>query len=370
MSTENLAIRQRIAAALLNGALGDDGFTVCPGAHLHQGKSALRDFRVILTGAPTAFCFHSSCSTVVDEFNLELRRRIAAAERGDDLRPRTPSMMGDGVPPAPMPPRRLKRPPFEPLKLAQFAGQCRREITLDWLSARSPVPVPTAAAQGPETARLFLDALYDTDERVLVFTRFYSQGDFMVTAGGGGCVRLADKQGVESVTSPLPCGGPEGVWFLNQPITGDWKINNATTQGGDARWGRRHGDCVTAWRYLVLESDVADPDLWLRALVQLPLPIAAIYTSGGISIHALIRLDAEDKPTFDAIRDELVQVVCPLGADAAAMTAVRLTRLPGMLRHGKTNKEGTLQRYDRPRLQRLAWLNPEPELEALVEIAK
>lgn len=224
--------------------------------------------------------------------------------------------------------------------------------------------------QGPETARLFLDALYDADERVLVFTRFYSQGDFMVTAGGGGCVRLADKQGVEPVTSPLPHGGPEGVWFLNQPITGDWKINNAATQGGAARWGRRHGDCVTAWRYLVLESDVADPDLWLRALVLLPLPIAAIYTSGGQSIHALIRLEAEDKPTFDAIRDELVQVVCPLGADAAAMTAVRLTRLPGMLRHGKTNKEGTLQRYDRPRLQRLAWLNPEPAPEALVEIAK
>ena len=192
----------------------------------------------------------------------------------------------------------------------------------------------------------------------------------MWTAGGGGCVRLSDKQGVAPVKSPLPRGGPEGVWFLNQPITGDWKINHAATNHGAPRWGRRHGDCVTAWRYLVLESDVADPDLWLRALVLLPLPIAAIYTSGGQSIHALIRLDAEDKPTFDAIRDELVQVVCPLGADAAAMTAVRLTRLPGMLRHGKTNKEGILQRYDRPRLQRLAWLNPEPEPEALVEIAK
>lgn len=370
MSVENLTIRRRIVAALLNGALDADGFAACPGAHLHHGKSGPRDFRVILTGAPTAFCFHSSCAAVVDEFNLELRRRIAAAERGDDLRPRAPSMMGEGVPPAPMRPRRLKRPPFEPFKLAQFAGQCRREITLDWLSARSPVAISPAMEQGPETARLFLDALYDADERVLVFTRYFSQGDFMVTAGGGGCVRLADKQGVEPVDSPLPHGGPEGVWFLNQPITGDWKLNHAATNQGAPRWGRRHGDCVTAWRYLVLESDVAAPDLWLRALVLLPLPIAAIYTSGGQSIHALIRLDAEDKPTFDAIRDELVQVVCPLGADAAAMTAVRLTRLPGMLRHGKTNKEGTLQRYDRPRLQRLAWLNPEPAPEALVEIAK
>jgi hypothetical protein len=370
MSAENLIIRRRIALVLLNGALDADGFAACPGAHLHHGKSGPRDFRVILTGAPTAFCFHSSCVAVVDEFNLELRRRIAAAERGDDLRPRAPSMMGDGVPPAPMPPRRLKRPPFDAAKLAQFAGQCRREITLDWLSARSPMPLPTVATQGPETARQFLDALYDADERVLVFTRFYSQGDFQVTAGGGGCVRLADKQGVEPVTSALPHGGPEGVWFLNQPITGEWKINHAATNHGAPRWGRRHRDCVRAWRYLVLESDVADPDLWLRALVLLPLPIAAIYTSGGQSIHALIRMDAEDKSTFDAIRDELVQVVCPLGADAAAMTAVRLTRLPGMLRHGKTNKEGTLQRYDRPRLQRLAWLNPEPENESILNLAK
>jgi hypothetical protein len=370
MSAENLIIRRRIASVLLNGALDADGFAACPGAHLHHGKSGPRDFRVILTGAPTAFCFHNSCIAIVDEFNLELRRRIAAAERGDEPRPRAPSMMGEGVPPAPLPPRRLKRPPFDPLKLAQFAGQCRREITLDWLSAHSPMPLPTVATQGPETARLFLDALYDADERVLVFTRFYSQGDFMVTAGCGGCVRLADKQGVASVTSPLPSGGPEGVWFLNQPITGEWRINRANTKDGDARWGRRHGDCVTAWRYLVLESDVADPDLWLRALVLLPLPIAAIYTSGGQSIHALIRMDTDDKPTFDAIRDELVQVVCPLGADAAAMTAVRLTRLPGMLRHGKTNKEGTLQRYDRPRLQRLAWLNPEPENESILNLAK
>jgi hypothetical protein len=160
------------------------------------------------------------------------------------------------------------------------------------------------------------------------------------------------------------------VWFLNQPITGGWQINHAATNEGAARWGRRHKDCVTAWRYLVLESDVAAPDLWLRALVLLPLPIAAIYTSGGISIHALIRLDAEDKPTFDAIRDELLQVVCPLGADAAAMTGVRLTRLPGMLRHGKQDREGRLQRYAKPRLQRLVWLHPETENQSILDLAK
>jgi hypothetical protein len=370
MSAENLTIRRRIASDLLNGALDADGFAPCPGAHLHHGKAGARDFVVRLDHAPTASCFHGSCIAIVEEFNLELRRRIAAAERGDDLRPRAPSVMGDGVPPAPMPPRRLKRPPFEPLKLAQFAGQCRREITLDWLSDRSPVAIAPAAEQGATTAKQFLNALYEPAENVLLFTRFYSQGDFIWSACGGGCVRLAERQGVASVTSPLPHGGPEGVWFLNQPITGGWQINHAATNEGAARWGRRHKDCVTAWRYLVLESDVAAPDLWLRALVLLPLPIAAIYTSGGISIHALIRLDAEDKPTFDAIRDELLQVVCPLGADAAAMTGVRLTRLPGMLRHGKQDREGRLQRYAKPRLQRLVWLHPETENQSILDLAK
>jgi hypothetical protein len=367
--SENLPTRQAIATTMLSGQLDADGFGPCPGAHLHHGKSGPRDFKIILSGPPTAFCFHDSCSAVVEAFNLDLRRRIAAAERGDAEGPRPPSILGDGVPPPPQGPRRLKRPPFDAEKLALFASRCRREITLDWLSARSPVPLSPAREQDHKTAKQFLDTLYDPGELVMIFTCFYSQGDFLWWVGKGG-YRLADHRDVAPVESAIPSGGAEGVWFLNQPVTGEWKINQAASKGDDPKWSRRHGDCVTSWRYLVLESDVAAPDLWLRALVLLPLPIAAIYTSGGKSIHALVRVDAEDKPTFDALRDELAQVVCPLGADAAAMTAVRLSRLPGMMRHGTKDKEGMLHRYDHPRLQRLVWLNPEPESVAIIDIAK
>ena len=367
--SENLATRRAIASTMLSGLLDEDGFAPCPGAHLHQGKSGPRDFKVILSGAPSAFCFHESCKAVIEAFNLDLRRRIAAAERGDAEGPRPPSILGDGLPPQPQGRRRAKRPPFDAEKLALFASRCSRDITLDWLCARSPIPLSPAKEQNHETAKQFLDCLYDPGELVMIFTRFYSQGDFIWWTGKGG-YRLADHRGVEPVESALPSGGVEGVWFLNQPVTGEWKINQAASKGDDPKWSRRHGDCVTSWRYLVLESDVAAPDLWLRALVLLPLPIAAIYTSGGKSIHALVRVDTEDKPSFDALRDELAQIVCPLGADAAAMTAVRLTRLPGMMRHGSKNKEGVLNRYDNPRLQRLAWLNPEPESVAIIEIAK
>jgi hypothetical protein len=86
--------------------------------------------------------------------------------------------------------------------------------------------------------------------------------------------------------------------------------------------------------------------LWLAALAQLPLKIAAIYTSGGKSIHALVRLDASTKAEWDAVRDKIKPILVPLGADPAAMTAVRLSRLPQTLR-GKAP-------------QRLLYLNPQP----------
>ena len=44
--------------------------------------------------------------------------------------------------------------------------------------------------------------------------------------------------------------------------------------------------------------------------------------------------------------------------DAAAMTPVRLSRLPGCMRHGATGENGTYFKYDQPRLQELLYLNP------------
>lgn len=52
----------------------------------------------------------------------------------------------------------------------------------------------------------------------------------------------------------------------------------------------------------MLESDVTPADLWLRALVQLPFPLVAAYTSGGRSVHALLRVNAESKAEWDAVR--------------------------------------------------------------------
>jgi len=351
----DLDLRRRIADDLLHCALDRDGFAPCPGRDRHTSRDGRRDFVVKLDGAPTAHCLHASCADLVDAFNDELRRRIARAEAGD-APACTP--LGADVAPMPAPPRAPKRPPYDPHKLADFAARCPVVVTLDWLADRSPVPVPAEHEQGVATAAAFLSALYADADRVLVFTRQFSQGDFVFEPARG-AFRLATAPAVRAVPSPLPAGAPEGVWWLVQPVRGDWMPNaNNRDRDGNVQLGRRHAACVTRWPFLVLESDEAPADLWLRALVQLPVPIVAAYTSGGRSLHALVRVDAESKAAWDSLRDDLLPVVCPLGADPGALSAVRLSRLPGCLRFGKRDRAGNLQRYNAPHLQRLVWLDP------------
>ena len=352
----DLALRSKIAHDVLGVALDDQGFCPCPGLHLHTSRDARRDCFCRLDGVPTLSCFHAGCAGLRDELNHELRRRIGIAESGTGA-PAVP-VLGADVPPAPLPPRASRRPPYDPQRLADFAAKCPAPISLDWLAARSPLPVPPSHEQNASTAAAFLDAIYPAPARVLVFTRQFSQGDFLHEIGRGS-FRLGAQPGVRAVPSPLPSGAPEGVWWLVQPVTGAWLPNpNNRNAAGLVQLGRRHAACVTGWPYLVLESDEAPVGLWLKAVVQLPFPIVAIFTSGSRSIHVIVRVGAESKAAWDAVRDDLLPIVCPLGADGGALSAVRLSRLPGCLRHGKRDRDGNLQRYDRPQMQRLVWLNP------------
>ena len=136
-----------------------------------------------------------------------------------------------------------------------------------------------------------------------------------------------------------PAGGDEGVWYLAQPVDGlEYENPRSKTKDGEPKMSRRSEESVLSWRNLVLESDEADACDWLGALVQLPLAITAIYTSGGRSIHALCEINARSKGHWDGIVRQIRPILVTLGADAKAMSAVRLTRLPGCLRGEKLQK--------------------------------
>lgn len=261
-------------------------------------------------------------------------------------------------------------PGYDVKRLREAVRAVPGEVDAAWFMRRSPVDVGSIRGPGDFLERVFLPG-----ERVLVFTRFRSQGDFLWEVGKGG-FRLADERGVKAVRSALPRdGGRDGVWFLNNPVDGQWHIN--PRQGG--KYSRRSEEAVTSWRYVVLENDEAkrlrgearetrergdaaraaelnaEADeavrLWWRFLARAPVGVRAIYSSGGESWHALVVVDCATKADFDGLMrggegvgPGMKRVLPVFGADPAAMTGVRLTRLPGCTRKGM--------------LQRLIYLDP------------
>lgn len=227
---------------------------------------------------------------------------------------------------------RVKTPPkpkFCPMVLKRVSAKAR-EVgdVFAFVLGASPVAV------GRQDSVAVLRWLYPkgTGEKVLIFSDMKSQGQLRWDADKGD--RFQDRH--------MPTG-PDGVWFLPQPVDGEFHPNPRL--GG--KMSRRSEESVTAWRYAVLESDEADADDWLRCLIQMPLRIASICESGGRSIHALVRLDATSKADWDGKIGAIKPVLVTLGADAGALSAVRLTRLP--------------QAQRGERVQRLLYLNPDPD---------
>jgi hypothetical protein len=351
--------RRNIAAELLGQSLTEPwgGFARCPGEALHSGKNGAQDFRVILEGAPTGHCFHNSCSAAVDEFNAELRKRIWRAEHGNARHNGTYGDEDRNVAAVPKADDIKKRQPINQAAI-EHVTKGVPAIDAAWLARRSPIDPKTATFED------FFSALYEPDERVLIFTRFTSQGDFLWWVGKGG-FRLGEREGVKAVPSDLPRKARCGVWFLANPVDGKWHPSKYLEKG-QRKLSRRAESAVTSFRYLVLESDELTPEVWLRVLVPLRLPIAAIYTSGGKSIHALVRVGADAKPEWDMVRNELSPLMTAVGADGAAMSAVRLTRLPFTLRMGSEKKDGTYVPWQVPGKQELLWLDPEPNGRAMI----
>ncbi len=349
----------------------------CPGIDCHTTKNAARDFRLWFERGkgPHEYCVHASCAAA---------RQAAMSALYSLLRSKDPAVKTArenyhaaraSYNAAPT----LRREPFElyqPTLAHQVAEYSQAIITGDWLRQHSPIPIPADPAAWP---RLLLESIYQPGDKILVFTKFASQGQLLHTVGGP-TLRLEAAPPAYGHTYPerrpsaFPKGAENGVWFLAAPVTGDWQANENNRDRHGARLGRRHAACATRFPYLVLESDEAPPAVWLRILVQLADPIVAVYTSGGKSYHALVRVDCKTKEEFDLKRTEYCVRLTALGADPAAVTAVRLTRLPGCLRFG-TGSGPEHRPYlgtdgkPAPRMQQLLYLNPSADGRSILDLA-
>jgi hypothetical protein len=202
------------------------------------------------------------------------------------------------------------------------------------LTKEGPLSVEDFTATSPVSPDIstseFLKRLYG-GRRNLIFVDQQTQGKL-----------VWHDQVPEAFVAGILANNTEGAWVMVNPVDGQFKAIERL-----GKKSRRAEENLVAYEYLLIESDSVDLELWLRVLSNLSLPIVSVTTSGSKSAHALVRVNAKDRAEYLEKASEIADVLVPLGADPAAMSAVRLTRVPGCMRK------------DTGKAQTLIYFNPE-----------
>lgn len=149
-----------------------------------------------------------------------------------------------------------------------------------------------------------------------------SSGCFDRTAGD--LISLLDRY-------PEDLGATIGDW---NPQAGAWIRFNALDGKGVKNTN------VVSFRYALVESDSMALSEQERLYRQLNLPIAVLVSSGGKSLHAIVRVDADDLQQYRERVDYLYSFLKNHGLeiDIQNRNPSRLSRLPGVTRGDKVQR--------------------------------
>lgn len=173
----------------------------------------------------------------------------------------------------------------------------------------------------------YLGALFDDDDIVGYVVNCWErdgrkmpkQGDWSRTAG-----ELRQALAKPTATMDKVIGAWDetaGAWIRFNPLDGHGCGN----------------DNVTDYRYALVESDVLDLDKQFPAIKDMRLPCAAVVSSGGKSVHAIVKVDAPNKDEY-AKRVKWLYAYCDrhgFVTDKQNKNASRLSRMPGATRNGR-----------------------------------
>lgn len=221
------------------------------------------------------------------------------------------------------------------LPVSEVTKEVMQKITFGWLWWHSPI-VPDS-----QSAASFLARLYEPGEKLFVTTKLRSKEGYILEAGSREALETLQRISIEN---------SEGVWYLPNPITGQL----AKSQSGGLSY--RCGAAVSSFKYIAFESDTVEAPDWLTFIVKLPIPIAAIFETGGKSVHTLVKVMVSTLAEWKECAEVLKEKLSPYGADPAMFQIQQTCRLPGCLR-GKGGKE-----------QKLLYLNPNPSYTKIHEM--
>lgn len=174
----------------------------------------------------------------------------------------------------------------------------------------------------------YLELLFKPDDLVGYVTNDVwqnSEGKWLPSKG------VYDRTAGELIASlkkhPDDLGATIGDW---KPDAGAWIRFNPLDGNGVKN------DNITGFRYALVESDtlpIAEQDIVFR---KLELPIAALVHSGGKSLHAIVRVDADDYEEYRKRVTFLYDFLEKNGVsiDKQNRNPSRLSRMPGVTRNG------------------------------------
>lgn len=174
----------------------------------------------------------------------------------------------------------------------------------------------------------YLELLFDADDLVGYVTNDVwqdAEGKWLPSKG------VYDRTAGELIASlkkhPDDLGATIGDW---KPQVGAWIRFNPLDGDGVKN------ENITKFRFALVESDtlpVAEQDIVYR---KLELPIAALVHSGGKSLHAIVRVDAENYDEYRKRVEFLYDFLEKNGVsiDKQNRNPSRLSRMPGVTRNG------------------------------------
>lgn len=172
----------------------------------------------------------------------------------------------------------------------------------------------------------YIDALFEDSEHVGYVTEsFERDGRKLPTKG---CWDRTAGQLKEELAKYGDMGAVLGDW---DETAGAWIRFNPLDGEGCGNTN------VIDRRYALVESDVLDMDRQFPAIKELNLPCAAVVSSGGKSVHAIVRVDAPSAEEYRKRVRWLYDYCDRHGfvTDKNNKNESRLSRMPGATRNGK-----------------------------------
>lgn len=283
--------------------------------------------------------YNSRCSPQWTE--AELNRKLNSAERQPHKKSRG-NLLGEkfSCTTATKPQRPERKAQIDPATAVENYLRGFRSNEVDLCEA-SPIRPPDDWTQD---AICLVENLYLPGEQINFVTDYTleTKKDGTVKANPKGYGTTLDRDKLiarfrQSCTPQSEAGG----WLRMNPLDGKGVAD----------------DNVTALRFALLESDKLPFDLALALFAKLPLPIAAIITSGGRGPHAWVKVDADTFSEYGHTVEKMISLLARFGVDTSNKNPSRLSRLPGIIRRIGADGDGR---------QRLLYLNPQPIQKAIL----